>query len=55
MSGVRGRCSAAKELCRRLGVGLETLYCWKQMYGGMEVSEARRGHPSSPFLLLPRV
>ena len=32
----------AKELCRRLGVGPETLYRWKRKYGGMEVSEARR-------------
>ncbi len=34
----------AKELCRRLGVGVETLYRWKRKYGGMEVSEARRLH-----------
>jgi putative transposase len=32
----------AKELGRRLGVGVETLYRWKRKYGGMEVSEARR-------------
>jgi len=32
----------AKELCRRLGVGVETLYRWKHKYGGLEVSEARR-------------
>ena len=31
-----------KELGRRLGVGVETLYRWKRKYGGMEVSEARR-------------
>ena len=31
-----------KELWRRLGVGVETLYRWKRKYGGMEVSEARR-------------
>ena len=29
-----------KELCRRLGVGVETLYRWKRKYGGLEVSEA---------------
>ena len=34
----------AKELCRRLGVGVETLYRWRRKYGGMEVSEARRLH-----------
>jgi putative transposase len=34
----------AKELCRRLGVGVETLYRWKRKYGGMEVSDARRLH-----------
>ena len=32
----------AKELCRWLGVGVETLYRWKHKYGGLEVSEARR-------------
>ena len=32
----------AKELCRRLGVGAETLYRGKDKYGGLEVSEARR-------------
>lgn len=32
----------AKELGRRLGVGVETLYRWKRKFGGMEVSEARR-------------
>jgi putative transposase len=32
----------ARELGRRLGVGVETLYRWKRKYGGMEVSEARR-------------
>ena len=32
----------AKELGRRLGVGVETLYRWKRKYGGLEVSEARR-------------
>jgi putative transposase len=36
--------TAAKELCRRLGVGTETLYRWKRKYGGLEVSEARRLH-----------
>ena len=34
--------TAAQELGRRLGVGVETLYRWKRKYGGMEVSEARR-------------
>jgi len=37
-----GAGTPAKELCRRLGVGVETLYRWKRKYGGMEVSEARR-------------
>ena len=32
----------ARELGRRLGVGVETLYRWKRKYDGMEVSEARR-------------
>ncbi len=31
-----------QELCRRLGIGAQTLYRWKAKYGGLEVSEARR-------------
>src|SRR5579871_5116766 len=30
------------ELCRRHGVGRQTLYRWKAKYGGMNASEARR-------------
>src|SRR3990172_9189811 len=30
------------ELCRRLGISLETLYRWKRKYGGLEGSDARR-------------
>lgn len=30
------------ELCRRLGVTEATLYRWKQKYGGLQVSEAKR-------------
>lgn len=30
------------ELCRRHGISRQTFYGWKQKYGGMEVSEARR-------------
>ena len=29
-------------LCRRHGISRETYYRWKQKYGGMGVSEARR-------------
>ena len=34
--------AATKELCRRHGVSEQTFYRWKQKYGGMEVSDARR-------------
>ena len=31
-----------EDVARRLGVALKTLYNWRQRYGGMEVSEAKR-------------
>ena len=31
-----------QELCRRLGVGAQTLYRWKAKYGGMSVGDAQR-------------
>jgi len=31
-----------QELCRRLGVGAQTLYRWKAKYGGMSVGDAAR-------------
>lgn len=34
--------AATPELCRRHGVSAQTLYRWKQKYGGLEVSDARR-------------
>lgn len=30
------------DLCRRHGVSQQTLYRWKQKYGGMETSELKR-------------
>lgn len=30
------------ELCRKHGVSNASLYKWKAMYGGMDVSEARK-------------
>ena len=30
------------EICRKLGIHKATLYAWKQKYGGMAVSEAKR-------------
>lgn len=30
------------ELCRRHGISRQTFYGWKQRFGGMELSEARR-------------
>jgi putative transposase len=34
--------AATAEVCRRHGVSEQTFYRWKQKYGGMEVSEAKR-------------
>jgi putative transposase len=31
-----------QELCRRLGIGAQTLYRWKAKYGGMSVGDAAR-------------
>ena len=31
-----------QDLCRRLGVGQQTLYRWKAKYGGMSVPDAQR-------------
>lgn len=31
-----------QELCRRLGIGAQTLYRWKAKYGGMSVPDALR-------------
>ena len=33
---------AVKELCRKYGFSDATFYNWRQKYGGLEVSEARR-------------
>jgi putative transposase len=32
----------AKELARRHGINVNTLYNWRKKYGGMDVNEARR-------------
>src|SRR4051812_50191496 len=34
--------SKVGEVCRKLGVSEQTFYRWKQKYGGMEGSDARR-------------
>jgi putative transposase len=34
--------TATQELCRRIGVGPQTLYRWKVKYGGMSVGDAQR-------------
>ena len=36
------RGTPTQELCRRLGVGPQTLYRWKAKYGGMSVGDATR-------------
>jgi putative transposase len=32
----------ARSVCRRVGITEQTFYRWRQKYGGMQVSEARR-------------
>lgn len=32
----------ARAVCRRVGITEQTFYRWRQQYGGMQVSEARR-------------
>lgn len=32
----------AREVCRRHNISEQTFYRWKQKYGGMDVSEAKR-------------
>jgi putative transposase len=34
--------AGTQELCRRLGIGAQTLYRWKAKYGGMSVPDAQR-------------
>lgn len=34
--------TSAKELCRRHGITETTFYKWRQKYGGLQVSEAKR-------------
>jgi putative transposase len=34
--------AAQAEVARRLGVNVQTMYRWKERFGGMDVSEARR-------------
>jgi putative transposase len=31
-----------REICRELGVSMQTIYVWKKKFGGMDVSDARR-------------
>ncbi len=34
--------TSSGELCRRHGISRETFYRWRQKFGGMQLSEARR-------------
>lgn len=36
------RGAEARAVCRRVGITEQTFYRWRQKYGGMQVSEARR-------------
>jgi putative transposase len=43
----------ARDVCRKLGITEQTLYRWKQKFGGMDVSDAKklkrpRGREPSP-------
>ena len=31
-----------RELCRELGISMQTFYAWKKKFGGMEVSDAKK-------------
>lgn len=31
-----------KELCRSVGVHMQTIYVWKKKYGGMEIADAKK-------------
>ena len=31
-----------KQLCRELGVHMQTIYVWRKKFGGMEVSDAKK-------------
>lgn len=33
---------SVKELVREIGISMQTIYVWKQRYGGLEVSDAKR-------------
>lgn len=32
----------SKDLCREIGIHMQTLYKWRSKYGGMEVSEVKQ-------------
>jgi len=32
----------ATDVCREIGVAMQTIYSWKHRFGGMDVSEAKR-------------
>jgi putative transposase len=34
--------ATARDVCRRLGVTEQSFYRWRQKYGGLEVSDAKR-------------
>ena len=34
--------TTARDVCRRLGVTEQSFYRWRQKYGGLEVSDAKR-------------
>ncbi len=37
-----GKGSSIEEMCRKIGVTNVTFYRWRKLYGGMQISEAKR-------------
>lgn len=31
-----------KQVCREIGISIQTMYAWKRKFGGMEISDAKK-------------